>query len=59
MSQAWVNFARTGNPNVEGQPEWKPYTRDNGNTMIFDTESRAVSHHDKALMDLLTPDYKY
>lgn len=59
MSQAWVNFARTGNPNVKGQPEWKPYTRDNGNTMIFDTESRAVSHHDKALMDLLTPDYKY
>lgn len=59
MSQAWVNFARTGNPSVVGQPEWRPYTRDNGNTMIFDSESRAVSHHDKKLLELLTPDYSY
>lgn len=59
MSQAWVNFARTGNPTVAGQPEWKPYTRDNGNTMIFDTESRLVQHHDKALLALLTPEYTY
>lgn len=59
MSQAWINFARTGNPSVEGHPEWKPYTRENGNTMIFDSESRIISHHDKALLELLTPEYNY
>lgn len=26
MSSAWLNFARTGNPNAEGLPEWEPYT---------------------------------
>ena len=59
MSRAWVNFARTGNPTVDGDPEWKPYTRETGNTMIFDVQSRAVQHHDKALLELLTPDYTY
>ena len=27
MSDYWVNFASTGNPNAEGLPEWKPYTQ--------------------------------
>jgi len=26
MSAYWVEFARNGNPNAEGLPEWKPYT---------------------------------
>ncbi|WP_163323779.1 carboxylesterase/lipase family protein [Draconibacterium mangrovi] len=37
MSQAWINFARTGDPNVPGKlPEWDPYTPEKGATMIFD-----------------------
>ncbi|MDC7301135.1 carboxylesterase/lipase family protein [Agathobacter ruminis] len=36
MSGAFVNFARTGNPNVEGLPEWKPCEKDKTFTMVFD-----------------------
>jgi para-nitrobenzyl esterase len=27
VSQAWINFARSGNPNQPGL-EWKPYTEE-------------------------------
>lgn len=59
MSQAWINFARNGNPNVDKLPEWPAYTRDNGATMIFDNECRVGYNHDKELMELLVPDYRY
>jgi para-nitrobenzyl esterase len=36
MSTAWVNFARTGNPNHSGLPHWPPYTADDRATMCFD-----------------------
>ena len=54
MSQAWINFARTGNPNVEGMlPPWKPYSRENGETMVFDNTPRVVNNHDRELMQLI------
>lgn len=59
MSQAWINFARTGNPNVKGQPNWQPYTRENGNTMIFDNNSKTVKNHDLELMKTLMPNYGF
>jgi para-nitrobenzyl esterase len=36
MSAAWVNFARTGNPNHSGLPHWPAYTADTRATMYFD-----------------------
>ena len=36
MSQAWVNFARSGNPNHPGLPDWPPFSADKCPTMIFD-----------------------
>ena len=56
MSQAWINFARTGNPSVEGLPEWEAYTPEGGATMIFDNTVRLVHHHDAKLLDLLLED---
>lgn len=54
MSSAWIQFARTGNPNVSGTlPDWKPYTRENGETLIFDTEPKVLNHHDRELMQLI------
>jgi para-nitrobenzyl esterase len=35
MSTAWVNFARTGDPNHIGLPHWPAYTLDKRATMYF------------------------
>jgi len=43
MSSAWVAFARTGNPNHKGLPNWEPFTADNRATMIFNNPCRAVN----------------
>ncbi|OZG63333.1 carboxylesterase [Bifidobacterium lemurum] len=59
ISQAWVSFARTGVPAADGLPEWEPYTRESGTTMLLDDDSELVHHHDQALMSLLAPDYQY
>lgn len=39
MQQAWISFARTGNPNTEGMPNWPNYNEENRSTMIFNIES--------------------
>ncbi len=54
MSQAWLNFAKTGNPNHSGLPEWPAYTRTNTATMHFDTACGVKPQLDKELFDLLT-----
>ncbi len=56
MSSAWLNFVKTGNPNVAGVlPEWAPYTRENGATMVFDNECKVVNNHDRELMHFIKP----
>ncbi len=37
MSQYWVNFARTGNPNRDGVPEWPPFGQ--GSVQALDVAS--------------------
>ncbi|MFK8056383.1 MAG: carboxylesterase/lipase family protein [Saprospiraceae bacterium] len=51
MSAAWVNFARTGNPNASGLPTWAPYTKAQGATMMFDNKTEVRNHPDQALLE--------
>jgi len=52
VAQAWVNFAKTGNPNQPGL-EWKPFTKDGQQALVFDTESKSVPLADDKLVSLL------
>ena len=42
MSEAWVAFARTGNPNHRGIPQWGAWDPRRWTTMVFDRETAAV-----------------
>ena len=42
MSEAWVSFARTGNPNHSGIPQWDPWNPERWPTMVFNTDTRAI-----------------
>ena len=42
MSRAWTNFARTGNPNVRGLPNWRPYSPSDRAVMIFNDQCKLV-----------------
>jgi para-nitrobenzyl esterase len=42
MSEAWLAFARTGNPSTAALPHWPAYEPGRRATMVFDLESRVV-----------------
>jgi para-nitrobenzyl esterase len=50
MSSAWLNFAKTGNPNTAGLPVWPAYTEKNGATMVFDIQSTERNHLDADIL---------
>jgi para-nitrobenzyl esterase len=35
LTNYWVNFAKTGNPNGNGLPEWKTYDKQTGNILLI------------------------
>lgn len=53
MSSAWINFAKTGNPNADGLPAWEPFTAEKGATMFFNNTSEIKYNHDKNLLEVV------
>lgn len=43
MSEAFIAFARTGDPAHAGIPEWKPYELPFRSTMVFDVKSELIN----------------
>jgi para-nitrobenzyl esterase len=42
MSSYWVNFAKTGNPNGEGLPDWPSFDPDAPRVMDFGDEAKVI-----------------
>ncbi|MBD1263139.1 carboxylesterase family protein [Maribacter polysiphoniae] len=55
MNGYWVNFAKTGNPNGEGLPNWPVYTKNDGEIMDIQLDGEAVGKPDprKARLDVI------
>lgn len=53
MSQSWINFARTGDPNTEKLPEWPTYNCSEGAAMIFNDDCEVRYNHDKELINFI------
>lgn len=43
MSQSFAAFARNGDPNTLGLPEWPPYTLEKRDTLIFDNDITVIA----------------
>jgi para-nitrobenzyl esterase len=48
VSQAWIQFARTGSPNHSGLPRWPAVSANTLPTMIFDTRCEVKDNPDAA-----------
>jgi para-nitrobenzyl esterase len=47
VSDAWINFARNGDPNHAGLPKWPAFTTAKGETMIFDSKCEVKDDPDR------------
>lgn len=54
MSMAWVNFAKTGDPNCSVLPDkWLPYKIGDEHTFVFDKESECRGRYDTDMYDYM------
>ena len=52
VSDYWISFIKTGDPNATGRPVWEPYTPDGGASMVLDNACGTKRGHDKVLVGL-------
>ena len=52
ISNYWLAFIKTGDPNVSGQPVWEPYNEETGPCMILDNTCEVRYNHDKKLLEI-------
>jgi para-nitrobenzyl esterase len=52
MSQAWIQFARSGKPDHKDIPDWPPYDFQKRATLIFDNTCRVVNDPDAETREL-------
>ncbi|MBR5735192.1 MAG: carboxylesterase/lipase family protein [Bacteroidales bacterium] len=54
MSDIWVQFAKTGDPNVPSLPrQWQPYTADNGELLELNYNVRFLNNPDRELEKII------
>lgn len=53
MVGAFVNFARTGNPNTEGLPAWEPCSQQDNITMVLDDRPYSRANLQQKLLPLV------
>lgn len=53
MCNYWTNFAKTGNPNGKGLPEWPVYNPRDSQIMILSEKPKAGQLPDKAALDYM------
>jgi para-nitrobenzyl esterase len=54
MSGALIAFARTGNPNHDGIPQWPPFTDSRRAMMIWDATSEVKTDPDREARQALS-----
>lgn len=54
VAKAWISFARTGNPNHSGLPEWPAFKDSNGAMMVFNNKCEVKNDPDGDARKLLT-----
>ena len=52
ISNYWLAFIKTGDPNVKGQPVWEVFDEETGPCMILDNKCEIRYNHDKRLLEL-------
>ncbi len=54
VAKAWINFARHGNPNHDGLPQWPAFSDANGAMMVFNNKCEVKNDPDGDARKLLT-----